>query len=73
MSRRLEVIEQVAISLREIGEVWRVIAPKVPGAKGKKAVETWKGWVRRDVEGSKEYIGESEIKALKVYLKPLID
>ena len=71
--KRLEVIEQIAISLREIGDVWTVIAPKMPGGKCMKVVKIWKEWVRRDVEGSKEFIGESEYQALKLYLKPMIN
>ena len=73
LRKKLEVIEQIAIRLREIGDVWMVIAPKMPGGKCMKVVKIWKEWVRRDVEGSKEFIGESEYQALKLYLKPMIN
>ena len=73
LRKRLEVIEQIAMRLREIGDVWMVIAPKMPGGKCMKVVKIWKEWVRRDVEGSKEYIGDSEYQALKLYLKPMIN
>lgn len=57
--------------------MWVVIGPKVAkekkGNKVTKFVGAWREWVRRDVEGSKKYIGESEYKALKMYLKPLIN
>ena len=50
-----------------------LIAPKIAGAKCMKIVKMWRDWVRRDVEGSREFIGESEYQALKLYLKPLIN